>query len=79
MVRGQWENLARLLGLHPYSFSKDILGFLMTTESGPRFNVSSEGLTWRGLKVERLILVVVPVCEVTYPTSFSLEYILNIK
>ncbi len=33
MVRGQWENLARMPGLHPYSFSKDILGFLMTTES----------------------------------------------
>ncbi len=30
MVRGQWGNLP---GLHPYSFSKDILGFLMTTES----------------------------------------------
>ncbi len=33
MVKGQWANLARMLGLHPYSFSKDILGFLMTTES----------------------------------------------
>ncbi len=33
MVRGQWVNLARMPGLHPYSFSKDILGFLMTTES----------------------------------------------
>ncbi len=28
MVRGQWGNLARMPGLHPYSFSKDILGFL---------------------------------------------------
>ncbi len=33
MDRGQWANLARMLGLHPYSFSKDILGFLMITES----------------------------------------------
>ncbi len=33
MVRGQWTNLARMPGLPPYSFSKDILGFLMTTES----------------------------------------------
>ncbi len=33
MVSGQWANLARMPGLHPYSFSKDILGFLMTTES----------------------------------------------
>ncbi len=34
MVRGQWGNLARILArLHPYSFSQDILGFLMTTES----------------------------------------------
>ncbi len=42
MVRGQWANLARL---HPYSFSKDILGFFFNDhrESGPRFNISSEG------------------------------------
>ncbi len=33
MVRGQWASLARMPGLHPYSFSKNILGFLMTTES----------------------------------------------
>ncbi len=33
MVSGQWVNLARMPGLHSYSFSKDILGFLMTTES----------------------------------------------
>ncbi len=33
MVRGQWVNLVRTLGLHLYSFSKDILGFLMTKES----------------------------------------------
>ncbi len=31
--RGQRVNLARMPGLHPYSFSKDILGFFMTTES----------------------------------------------
>ncbi len=31
MVRGQWANLARMPGSHLYSFSKDILGFLMTT------------------------------------------------
>ncbi len=33
MVSDQWENLARMPGLHPYSFLKDILRFLMTTES----------------------------------------------
>ncbi len=33
MVRDQWANLTRNSGLHPYSLSKDILGFLMTTES----------------------------------------------
>ncbi len=33
MIRGQRANLARMPGLHLYSFSKDILGFLMTTES----------------------------------------------
>ncbi len=43
MLRGQWVSLARMPGLHPYSFSKDILGFIMTRESGPRLNVSSKG------------------------------------
>ncbi len=33
IVRGQWANLAMMPGLHPYCFLKDILGFLMTTES----------------------------------------------
>ncbi len=33
MVRGQWANVARMPGSHLYSFTKDILGFLMTTES----------------------------------------------
>ncbi len=33
MVRGQWGSLTRTPGLHPYSFSKDILGFLLTIES----------------------------------------------
>ncbi len=33
MLRDQWVNLARMPGLPLYSFSKDILGFLMTTES----------------------------------------------
>ncbi len=41
MVRGQCANLARMPGLHPYSFSKDI--FHDHRESGPRFNVLSEG------------------------------------
>ncbi len=27
MIRGHWVNLAWMLGLHPYSFLKDILGF----------------------------------------------------
>jgi len=38
MDKGQWANLDWLPGLNPYSFSKDIPGFLMTTdsqESGP--------------------------------------------
>ncbi len=33
MIRGQRGNLARVLGLHPDSVSKDILGFLMTRTS----------------------------------------------
>ncbi len=33
MGRGQWANFARMPEVHPYSFSKDILGFLLTTES----------------------------------------------
>ncbi len=36
MVRGQWANLAKMPGLHLHSFSKDILGFSMTTESHPK-------------------------------------------
>ncbi len=57
MVRGQWVNLARMPGLHPYSFSKDILGFLMTTESqdlgltphpkdGAFYSIVSPSLYW---------------------------------
>jgi len=33
MDRSQWANLARMPGLHPYSFSKDILGLFVITES----------------------------------------------
>ncbi len=33
MDRGQLGNLAMMPGLQPYSFSKDILGFLRTTAS----------------------------------------------
>ncbi len=33
MVRDLSGNLARMPGLRHYSFSKDILGFLMTTEN----------------------------------------------
>ncbi len=33
MMEANGGNLARRPGLHPYSISKDILGFLMTTES----------------------------------------------
>ncbi len=44
MVRGQWANLARMPGLHPYSFFEGHLGiFNDHRESGPQFNVSSEG------------------------------------
>ncbi len=44
MVRGQWGNLARMPGLHPYSFFERHPGiFNDHRESGPRFNVSSEG------------------------------------
>ncbi len=34
MVRGQWASWARMPREHLYSFSKDILGFLMTTDLG---------------------------------------------
>ncbi len=55
MVRGQWVNLARMPGLHPYSFSK--MGFLMTTESqdlgltshlkdGAFYSIVSPSLHW---------------------------------
>ncbi len=56
MVRGQWGNLARMPGT-PYSFSKDILGFFMTTESqdliltshpkdGAFYSIVSPSLHW---------------------------------
>ncbi len=42
--RGQWANLARMLGLHPYNFSEGHPGiFNDHRESVPWFNVSSEG------------------------------------
>ncbi len=44
MVRGHWGNLARMPGLHPYSFFERHPGiFNDHRESGPRFNVFSEG------------------------------------
>jgi len=33
MDRGHWANLARMPGLHPYSFERHPGIFLMTTES----------------------------------------------
>ncbi len=33
MDRGEWENLARMPRLHPYFYSKEILGFFMSTDS----------------------------------------------
>ncbi len=57
MVRDQWVNLARMPGSHLYSFSKNILGFLMTIESqdlgltshpkdGAFYSVVSPSLHW---------------------------------
>ncbi len=42
MVRGQWANLARMPGLHLYSFEGHPGIFNDHRESGPWFNVSSE-------------------------------------
>ncbi len=41
LTRASGGNLARTPGLH-LLFTMSVMGFLMTTESGPRFNVSSE-------------------------------------
>ncbi len=41
MVRGQWVNLARMPGLHPYSF---LGGFLMTTESNKHLGPYSQNI-----------------------------------
>ncbi len=57
MVKGQWANLARMPGLHLCSFSNDILGFLMTTDSqdlgltsnpkdGAFYSIVSPSLYW---------------------------------
>ncbi len=43
MVRGHWASLARMPGLHPYFFEGHPGIFNDHRESGPRFNVSSEG------------------------------------
>jgi len=43
MDRGHWANLARMPGLHPYSFKRHPGIFCDHRQSGPRFNVSSEG------------------------------------
>ncbi len=45
MVRGQWASLARMPGLHPTLFFRRTSWnfFDDHRESGPRFNVSSEG------------------------------------
>jgi len=43
MGKGQWASLARMPGLHPYAFGI----FNDHRESGPRFNISSEGLSYK--------------------------------
>ncbi len=44
MVRGQWVNLARMPELHPLLFFEEHPGiFNDHRESGPQFNISSEG------------------------------------
>ncbi len=44
MVRGQWASLARMLGVTPLLFFEGHPGiFNDHRESGPRFNISSEG------------------------------------
>ncbi len=44
MVRGQWASLARMPGVTPLLFFEGHPGiFNDHRESGPRFNVSSEG------------------------------------
>ncbi len=53
MVRDQWVNLARMPGLHLYSFSKDILGFLSWDlgltphpKDGAFYSIVSPSLYW---------------------------------
>ncbi len=43
MVRGQWASLARTPGYTPTLFRRTSGVFNDHRESGPRFNVSSEG------------------------------------
>ncbi len=40
--KGQWREFGQDTGVTPLLFMRNALGFLMTTEWGPRFNVSSE-------------------------------------
>ncbi len=57
---GQWANLARMPGLHPYSFQGHPGIFNDHRESGPRFNVSSEEfmIACKKKKITSLITVV---------------------
>ncbi len=40
--KGQWWEFGQDTGVTPPLFTRSAMGFLMATESGPRFNVSSE-------------------------------------
>ncbi len=42
--KDQWREFGQDTGVTPLLFTMSVMGFLMTTESGPRFNVSSERL-----------------------------------
>ncbi len=44
MIRASGGGFGQDTGVTPPLFTRSVMGFLMTRESGPRFNVSSERL-----------------------------------
>ncbi len=70
---GQWANLARMPGLHPYSYQGHPGIFIDHRESGPRFNVSSEGFMI-AFKKKITSLITVVRREMWTPTQQQLAF-----
>ncbi len=77
MVKGQWKTLARMLGLHPYSFLREKRIFNDHRESGPWFKVSSEG--WTKCFCEELQLQLLFICIAHFNAIVLPKVLHNLK